>query len=67
MNQEANSITSRTSTSTNTRLQESLDFSLVLGGPLFQFLRRAHLSDDALDLVRQRIIVISLLAWLPKG
>lgn len=41
------------------------DFSLVLGGPLFQLLLRAHLSDDALLLVRQRIIVISLLAWLP--
>ena len=24
------------------------DFSLVLGGPLFQILRRAHLSGDAL-------------------
>ena len=41
------------------------DFSLVLGGPLFQLLRRAHLSDDALSMVRQRIIVIALLAWLP--
>ena len=41
------------------------DFSLVLGGPLFQLLRRAHLSDDALLLVRQRIIVIALFAWLP--
>ena len=41
------------------------DFSLVLGGPLFQLLRRAHLSDDALLLVRQRILVIALLAWLP--
>jgi hypothetical protein len=38
------------------------DFSLVLGGPLFQLLLRAHLSDDALTLVRQRIIVIALLA-----
>jgi hypothetical protein len=38
---------------------------LVLGGPLFQLLRRAHLSDDALELVHQRIIVISLFAWLP--
>jgi hypothetical protein len=43
----------------------SQDFSIVLGGPLFQLLRRAHLSNDALLLVRQRIIVISLLAWLP--
>jgi len=41
------------------------DFSLVLGGPLFQLLRRAHLTDDTLMLVRQRVIVISLLAWLP--
>jgi len=41
------------------------DFSLVLGGPLFQLLCRAHLSDDALTMVRQRIIVISLFAWLP--
>jgi hypothetical protein len=41
------------------------DFSLVLGGPLFQLLRRAHLSDDTLKLARQRIIIISLFAWLP--
>jgi hypothetical protein len=41
------------------------DFSLVLGGPLYQLLRRAHLSDDALHLVRQRIIVIATIAWLP--
>ena len=41
------------------------DFSLVLGGPLFQLLRRAHLADDAMMMVRQRIIVISLVAWLP--
>ena len=41
------------------------DFSLILGGPLFQLLRRAHLSDDALLMVRRRTVVISLLAWLP--
>jgi len=41
------------------------DFSLVLGGPLYQLLRRAHLSDDALHLQRRRIVVIALLAWLP--
>jgi hypothetical protein len=46
-------------------LGESGDFSLVLGGPLFQLLRRAHLADDALGLVRRRLITISLLAWLP--
>jgi hypothetical protein len=41
------------------------DFSLVLGGPLFQLLRRSHLADDALMIVRQRVIVFALLAWLP--
>ena len=41
------------------------NFSLVLGGPLFQLLRRVHLADDALMMVRQRIVVISLFAWLP--
>ena len=46
-------------------LREPADFSLVLGGPLFQLFRRSHLSGDALELVRQRIIIISLLAWLP--
>ena len=46
-------------------LGERQDFSLVLGGPLFQLLRRSHLSDNALELMRRRIIVISLLAWMP--
>jgi hypothetical protein len=41
------------------------DFSLVLGGPLYQLLRRAHLSDDALSLQRRRIVVLALIAWLP--
>lgn len=41
------------------------DFSLVLGGVLFQLFRRAHLVDDAGQLLRRRIIFITLLAWLP--
>jgi hypothetical protein len=41
------------------------DFSVVLGGPLYQLVRRAHLSGDALQLWRRRIVVISLVAWLP--
>jgi hypothetical protein len=46
-------------------LTQAQDFSLVQGGPLFQLLRRAHLSDNTLLLLRRRIIVIALLAWLP--
>ncbi len=41
------------------------DFSLVLGGPLFQLFRRAHLSGEGLELVRRRIVVVALFAWLP--
>lgn len=44
---------------------ESADFSLVLGGPLYQLFRKAHLSGDHLELVYRRMIVIPLLAWLP--
>ena len=47
------------------RASEPQDFSLVLGGPLYQLLRRAHITGDALELVRRRTIVIALLAWLP--
>ena len=44
---------------------EPYDFSLVLGGPLYQLFRRAHLSGDTLELLRRRVIVIALFAWLP--
>lgn len=43
----------------------TMDFSLVIGGPLFQLLRRVHLEDDALALVKRRIIVFSLATWAP--
>jgi hypothetical protein len=48
-----------------TLLQESPDFSLVLGGPLFQLLLRAHLSGNALELLHRRILAILLIPWLP--
>ena len=43
----------------------SSDFSLVLGGPLYQLFRRARLSGDTLELLHRRIMVIALIAWLP--
>jgi len=45
--------------------QEPSDFSLVLGGPLFELFRRSHLSGDGLELLRWRILVIATIAWLP--
>ena len=41
------------------------DFSLVLGGPLYQLFQRTRLSGDALELLRRRVLVITLFAWLP--
>ncbi|WP_206606363.1 hypothetical protein [Steroidobacter cummioxidans] len=41
------------------------DFSLVLGGPLYQMFRRTHLSGDALELVHRRMLVLASVAWLP--
>jgi len=41
------------------------DFSLVLGGPLFQLFRRAHLSGDALEMLRRRVVIIAVVAWAP--
>ncbi|MGN6553627.1 MAG: hypothetical protein ACTHLW_07885, partial [Verrucomicrobiota bacterium] len=52
-------------TATQRLLQEPADFSLVLGGPLFQLYRRGRLSGDALELLRRRVVVICLFAWLP--
>ncbi|EPX9366191.1 hypothetical protein ACW6B7_004022 [Aeromonas veronii] len=48
------------STSTTTLEQ----FSLVLGGPLYQLLNRAHLGDVSSHL-RLRILVLSGLCWIP--
>jgi hypothetical protein len=46
-------------------IDKSTDFSLVMGGPLFQLFRRAHLTGDTLELLQRRMLVISLIAWLP--
>ena len=43
----------------------SQDFSLVRGGPLFQLVCRARLSDDALGLVHRRIAAAVLVTWAP--
>ena len=49
----------------STLLQESCDFSLVLGGPLYQLWRRTRLTGDTLQLLHRRILVLTLLAWVP--
>lgn len=46
-------------------LKDQPDFSLVLGGPLFQLFCRTRLSGGRLELARRRIVLIALVAWLP--
>src|SRR5882672_11008370 len=58
-------MASETATPAGKPAAEPYDFSLVLGGPLYQIFRRAHLSGDTLELLRRRIVVIALFAWLP--
>ncbi len=41
------------------------EFSLVVGGPLYQFLRRVRLSNEGMGLVGRRIIAVILIAWAP--
>ena len=41
------------------------EFSLVLGGPLFQLLRRAKISNDTLGLTHRRILLAVLVGWVP--
>jgi hypothetical protein len=46
-------------------LEKPHDFSLVLGGPIYQFFRKSHLAGDALEMLYRRLLVITMLALLP--
>jgi hypothetical protein len=41
------------------------DFSIVLGGPLYQALRRIRLSNEALGLAHRRIVAALAVLWAP--
>ena len=43
----------------------STDFSLVLGGPLYQIFLRSGLARPPLDLLQRRVLALPLLTWLP--
>jgi hypothetical protein len=52
--------------STGERFREGpYEFSLVLGGPLFQLLRRANICGDHMELLNRRIIAAVLVTWVP--
>ena len=54
-----------TNATQSSQLGEVQDFSLVLGGPLFQLFRKAHLKGDALELLHRRVFAAILLTWIP--
>jgi hypothetical protein len=41
------------------------ELSLMLGGPFFQMLRKAHLGGDHLELLNRRVAISVLLTWIP--
>jgi hypothetical protein len=45
--------------------REPYDFSLILGGPLYQLFCRAHLCGNVLQLLRRRVLVLCGIAWVP--
>jgi hypothetical protein len=53
------------STPTPEPVAEGYDFSLILGGPLYQLFQRAYLAGPALEMLRRRLLVTTLFAWLP--
>jgi hypothetical protein len=46
------------------RTHES-DFSLMLGGPLYQLFCRAHLCGHVLEMLKRRVLVLCGIAWVP--
>lgn len=41
------------------------DFSVMLGGPLYQLFRRTRLTTDGLALLHRRVLVLVFVAWVP--
>ena len=46
-------------------IMKAEDFSLVLGGPFFQLIRRIKLEGDHLELIKRRLIFFILITWAP--
>jgi hypothetical protein len=44
---------------------QEADFSMVLGGPLYQLMLRLRVTRPPLDLLSRRLIAVPLIAWLP--
>jgi hypothetical protein len=45
--------------------EEGFDFSLVLGGPLYQLWLHSRLARPPLDLLHRRVVMFVVVCWLP--
>lgn len=45
--------------------EQTADFSLVQGGPIFQLFRKVRLTGDHLELLHRRLLTILAIAWVP--
>ena len=61
----AQAVPSRADDPLSGALPEVQNFSLVLGGPLYQLFRKAHLDDDVGIRLKRRVLFISGVTWLP--
>jgi hypothetical protein len=62
---EEKATSSMQSRMNTTAYREEQHFSIMLGGPFFQLLRKIHLTNDTLNLLIKRLIILTALAWLP--
>jgi hypothetical protein len=61
-----NDVKQGSPTMTKAAFQEKVtDFSLVMGGPIFQLLWKPHLTGNNLELLHRRVLTIVSIAWLP--
>ena len=58
-------MTAATPPTTGDAFLTTPDFSLVLGGPLYQLWRGTRLAGDALQMVHRRVIALAVVAWAP--
>jgi hypothetical protein len=63
--QKGSSVTPHESKNVLTWPQDEEEFSLVLGGPLYQLYLRTKLSTPPLGLLRRRVLIIPLICWAP--
>lgn len=63
--QQSGTVKEREAALNDAVLASQEDFSFVLGGPLFQLFRRVGLVDDDLTLLHRRMIILSVVCWLP--